>query len=170
VRSEGRPYPSGDMAEFQWWLLIVGLVAGGGLVAVVSMDSRRREDDISELERQAEATWIADQLAYREAVDPATVEAVLRAHREYLSLLPPDRLIVEEADAEEAPPLGVGAALPDAAAVLPDDLDRDPDREPHDVGDDGRCGPDEDLPPAAEQRASAREQAHAGADREQRGD
>ena len=37
------------MAEFQWWLLIVGLVAGGGLVAVVSMDGRRREQDISEL-------------------------------------------------------------------------------------------------------------------------
>ena len=51
------------MAEFQWWLLLVGLVAGGGLVAVVSMEGRRREQDISELEQRAEATWIADQLA-----------------------------------------------------------------------------------------------------------
>jgi hypothetical protein len=149
------------MAEFQWWLLIVGLVAGGGLVAVVSMDSRRREEDISELEHQAEATWIADQLAYREFVDPATVEAVLRAHREYLSLLPPDRLVVEGADAE---------APPGSDAETLDDLDSDPDRQPDDVGDRGRGGPDEDLPPAAVKRTSAREQAHAGADREQRRD
>jgi hypothetical protein len=148
------------MAEFQWWLLIVGLVAGGGLVAVVSIDGRRREEDITELERQAEATWIADQLAYREALDPATVEAVLRAHREYLSLLPPDRLIVEGAEA----PRAVADTPP------PDDLDRDPDREPHGVRDDGSRGPDEYLTPAAEQRASTRQQAHAGADREQGSD
>jgi hypothetical protein len=150
------------MAEFQWWLLIVGLVAGGGLVAVVSMDGRRREEDISELERQAEATWIADQLGYREAVDPATVEAVLRAHHEYLSLLPPDRLIVEGGDAD--------APRPVADTAPPNDLDRDPDREPHDVGDDGSRGPDEDLAPAAEQRAATRQQAHAGANREQGSD
>ena len=48
------------MAEFQWWLLLVGLVAGGGLVAIVSMDGRRNEEDLVELERRAEATWIAD--------------------------------------------------------------------------------------------------------------
>jgi hypothetical protein len=150
------------MAEFQWWLLLVGLVAGGGLVAVVSMDGRRREQDIGELEQRAEATWIADQLAVddarggREAVrapDAATVETVLRAHREYLSLQPPDRLIVE-ADFDLEPP----------------DLDRHADGEPDEVRDDGRRGPDEDLAPAAEQRAAARQQAHAGADREQRGD
>src|SRR4029077_2998205 len=38
------------MAEFQWWLLLVGLVAGGGLVAVVTMDGRRREEDLADLE------------------------------------------------------------------------------------------------------------------------
>jgi len=147
------------MAEFQWWLLLVGLVAGGGLVAVVSMESRRREQDIGELEQRAEATWIADQMGARRgreappAPDPATVEAVLRAHREYLSLQPPDRLIVEDEDGLE--PLA---------------LDRDPDRESDDVRDDGRRGADQDLAPAAEQRAAAREQAHAGADREQRND
>ena len=133
------------MAEFQWWLLLVGLAAGGGLVAVVLMDARRREEDLAELERRAEATWIAEQLARREGVplDGRTVEAVLRAHREYLSLPPPDRLYV-------------------------DDLDVDPDRETDDVRDDGRSGPDDDLSRAAEQHAPAREQAHAGADREQR--
>lgn len=140
------------MAEFQWWLLIVGVVAGGGLVAVVSMESRRREQDISELEQRAEASWIADQLAGRGGPDAPTVEAVLRSHREYLSLQPPDRLIVEDDDD------------PDSFA-----LDRYPDREPDHIGDDGRRGPDEDLAPAAEQQAPTRQEAHAGADREQGG-
>src|SRR4051794_39896637 len=91
------PYPSGDMAEFQWWLLIVGLIAGGGLVAVVSMDGRRREQDIGELEQRAEASWIADQLTARDRpIDPGMVETVLRSHREYLSLQPPDRLVLDE--------------------------------------------------------------------------
>ena len=145
------------MAEFQWWLLLVGLVAGGGLVAVVSMDGRRREQDIGELEQRAEATWIADQLSGRSGraaprgPDAATVEDVLRAHREYLSLQPPDRLIVEAADDLEP---------------IREALDSDADRQPDHVGDNGRGGPDEDLASTTEQRAAARQQAHAGADRE----
>jgi len=154
------------MAEFQWWLLLVGLVAGGSLVAVVSMDSRRREQDIGELEQRAEATWIADQLAGRAALDAADVEAVLRAHREYLSLQPPDRLIVEEDDDLGAFALDqLGRTRLDAAG-----LDSDPDREPDYVGDDGRGGPDQDLARPAEQKASTRQEAHAGADREQGGE
>jgi hypothetical protein len=153
------------MAEFQWWLLLVGLVAGGGLVAVVSMDSRRREQDISELEQRAEATWIADQLGGRGGLDASTVESVLRAHREYLSQNPPDRLIVEEDD-----DLATYAAEPASARAYAgvDRLDGDPDREPDEVGDHGRRGPDEYLPRPAEQQASPREQAHAGADAKQR--
>jgi hypothetical protein len=90
------------MAEFQWWLLLVGLVAGGGLVAVVSMDGRRREEDLDELERRAEATWIADQLAARDRrLDARTVESVLRIHREYLGLPPPDRFLeLSDGDAD----------------------------------------------------------------------
>jgi hypothetical protein len=114
------------MAEFQWWLLIVGLVAGGGLVAVVSMDGRRREEDVGELERRAEATWIAARVAGRRerSIDRRTVEAVLRAHQEYLSLPPPDELVVREPG---------------------DRLDGDPDEMTDQVGDDGRRGADEDL-------------------------
>ena len=141
------------MAEFQWWLLLVGLAAGGGLVAVVSMDARRREEDLAELERRAEATWIAEQLSRRERpLESRMVEAVLRAHREYLSLPPPDRLVVE------------GETEPDR----PSDLDSDPDRAADDIRDDGRGRADEDLARTAEEHAPAREQAHAGADREQR--
>jgi hypothetical protein len=82
------------MAEFQWWLLIVGIVAGAGLVAVVFMDGARREVDIAEDERRAEATWIASWLASDGMdLDPGDVEAVLRAHRAYVALPPPDRLV-----------------------------------------------------------------------------
>lgn len=126
------------MAEFQWWLLLVGLVAGGGLVAIVSMDGRRREEDLADLEQQAEATWIADRLGARDpTLDPALVAAVLRVHREYLTLPPPDRLLV---DGEVADLRG------ERPAVL--ESDGDPDREADEVGDDRSRGADADLPGA----------------------
>lgn len=123
------------MAEFQWWLLLVGLVAGGGLVAIISADSRRREEDLADLERRAEATWIADRLAGLDGhLDARTVESVLRIHREYLALPPPDRLVVDG-----------GAETGANAAVLGD---RDADRDPDEVRDDGRGRADQDLPRA----------------------
>jgi hypothetical protein len=81
------------MAEFQWWLLLVGLVAGGGLVAVVLLDGNRREQDIEARELPAEAEWIASRLASTGRVlEVEDVEAVLREHREYKALPPPDLL------------------------------------------------------------------------------
>jgi hypothetical protein len=113
------------MAEFQWWLLLVGLVAGGGLGAIVSMDGRRRDEDLAALERRAETTWIAERLAGRDpAPDARTIEAILRIHREYLSLPPPDRLLVGR----------------------PEPSDGDPVLDPDDVRLDGRRGTDDDLP------------------------
>jgi hypothetical protein len=127
------------MAEFQWWLLLVGLVAGGGLVAIVSMDARRREEDIATAERRAEATWIAQRLTSRSAgLDPDTVEAVLQVHREYLSLPTPDRLLID----------GVPHTL-DGRPMPPDpSAGGDPDQVSDDVRDDRGGGADEDLPPA----------------------
>jgi hypothetical protein len=128
------------MAEFQWWLLIVGLVAGGGLVAVVMTDGRRREEDVGDLERRAEATWIAERLSRRKrTIDPSTVAAVLQAHREYLTLPPPDQLVVLGEDGGY-----VDAEARPAAKPL-DDLDRDPDHIPDQVRDDRRRSADEDL-------------------------
>ena len=46
-------------AEFNWWLLIVGLVVGAGLVWLVVADTRRREADVADREREGEARWIA---------------------------------------------------------------------------------------------------------------
>jgi|GEM_PF-1880489 hypothetical protein len=119
------------MAEFQWWLLLVGLVAGGGLVAVVTMDGRRREEDLADLEREAEATWIAERVhGLDRDIDAHTVASILRIHREYVSLPPPDQIIVQG-----------GAGAP---AASDDGADRDPDE----VGDDGGGRADQDLPPA----------------------
>lgn len=132
------------MAEFQWWLLLVGIVAGGGLVAIVTMDSRRRDEDLADAERLAEATWIADRLyAHDASLDPDTVAAVLRIHREYLSLPAPDRLVI---DGTPHTLDGRPLLVPD---VSPNGLeDRDPDQVADDVRDRSGRRTDEDLPRA----------------------
>ena len=132
------------MAEFQWWLLLVGLVAGGGLVAIVSMDSRRHEEDLADAERAAEATWIADRLYARDAsLDPDTVQQVLRVHREYLSLPAPDRLVIDGRPHHlDGRPMAVPDAFPAGWS------DGDADEVADDVGDDRSGRADQDLPPA----------------------
>jgi hypothetical protein len=88
----GSAYSPDVNAEFNWWLLIVGLVVGAGLVWLVVADSRRREVDVTELEREGEARWIAETMtdAGRE-VDEADVLDVLRLHAAYLAAAPPDQ-------------------------------------------------------------------------------
>jgi hypothetical protein len=79
------------MSEFNWWLLIVGLVIGAGLVWLILADSQRRESEISQAELPAEAAWIAETLEDSgEDVNAETAERVLRLHRAYLASLPPD--------------------------------------------------------------------------------
>lgn len=82
------------MAEFQWWLLLVGLVIGGGIVAVVYLDGSRRDQDLESRELPAEAAWIADRLmATGRSVDESAIEQVLREHRAYRAELPPDLIM-----------------------------------------------------------------------------
>ncbi len=78
-------------AEFNWWLLIVGLVVGGGLVWFVLLESRRREVDVEAAERPREAAWLSAALADEgQDVSPAAVERILALHRTYLEAPPPD--------------------------------------------------------------------------------
>ena len=78
-------------AEFNWWLLIVGLVIGAGLAWLVLADSSRREADIEEREMDAESRWIAEMLAdSSRPIDDDRVVEVLRLHRAYRSAAPPD--------------------------------------------------------------------------------
>ena len=85
-------------AEFNWWLLIVGLAVGAGLTWLVLADSRRREEDVVEEELPIEAEWIAASLAAAGTrSDGATIEETLRLHRAWLASPPPE----EERPADE---------------------------------------------------------------------
>lgn len=76
---------------FNWWLLIVGLVVGGGLVWFVLLDARRRETDIDEVERPREAAWLSAVLAEEgHHVAPDVAGRLLELHRRYLEAPTPD--------------------------------------------------------------------------------
>ena len=78
-------------AEFNVWLLIVGLVVGAGLVWLVIMDTRRREVEIDSVERPREAAWMsAVMIEDGFDVSPAAAERMLELHRAYLEAPPPD--------------------------------------------------------------------------------
>lgn len=90
-------------AEFNVWLLIVGLVLGAGLVWLVIMDSRRREADVDEIERPREAAWLSAVMAEDGFdVPPEAAERLLVLHRAYLDAPPPDPLPADIGDDEAA--------------------------------------------------------------------
>jgi hypothetical protein len=106
-------------AEFNWWLLIVGLVVGAGLVWFVLMDARRREADVDAAETTREAAWLSAILADEGwVVPPEAAERLLALHRSYLEAPPPDE-VVERADPPPVPPDEV--APPDASELAGDD-------------------------------------------------
>jgi hypothetical protein len=94
-------------AEFNWWLLIVGLVVGAGLVWLVVLDSRRRESDVDAAETAREALWLSTVIG-DEGIDvtPATALRLLELHRAYLGSPPPDDpdddLVPADIDADDA--------------------------------------------------------------------
>ena len=103
-------------AEFNWWLLIVGLVIGAALTWLVMSDSARREVDVAEGEQRSEARWISTVLTSAgRPIASDRVEEILRLHREYLAAPPPDDPVAHD----PAPALG-----PEAA---PDRHNRQPD-------------------------------------------
>lgn len=77
--------------DFNWWLLVVGAVAGVALTWLVLADTQRREEEITDEELAAEAGWIERTLPGGPRRDQ--VERVLRAHRRYLGFAPPDTLV-----------------------------------------------------------------------------
>jgi hypothetical protein len=78
--------------DFNFWLIIVGLIAGAALTWLVMAETTRRDQDIAERELEAEAGWIANTLG-DPLVDAEVAEHVLRAHRRYLGFPPPDALV-----------------------------------------------------------------------------
>jgi hypothetical protein len=91
-------------AEFNWWLLIVGLVVGAGLVWFVVMDSRRRDEDVDAEELPREALWLSAQLGEDGYdVPPEATERMLLLHRDYLAAPPPDEPFEEDVQFEPGP-------------------------------------------------------------------
>ena len=115
-------------AEFNWWLLIVGLVIGAGVVWLILADSARREVDIEQKERAGEARWIADELRRAgRTVSDETVVDVLDLHAAYLGAPPPDEPVEEEAPAD----ITETRAAPDHAVTwVPVDDAREGERRP----------------------------------------
>ena len=111
------------IAEFNWWLLIVGVVAGGVLTWLVLADTTRREREIGDEELLAEAAWITKAVGGR--VEPEVAEDVLRAHRRYLGFPPPDVLVAPEdlpalegEGLDDAPPADLVEPAPVEAAPV----------------------------------------------------
>ncbi len=72
--------------EFQWWLLLVGLVIGALLVFLVMVDFSRSADEQAERELGRESSWIARTLEPTDgAVDPGLIHEILRLNREWLT-------------------------------------------------------------------------------------
>jgi hypothetical protein len=107
-------------AEFNVWLLIVGLVVGAGLVWLVVMDSRRRESEIDAVELPREAAWLSAVMREDgDEVSSEVAERLLLLHRAYLDAPPPDAVPATGADdLEDVPsdPVG-GSELPDEDGV-----------------------------------------------------
>ena len=78
------------ISEFNWWLLLLGLVVGGGLTWLVLSETRRREQDLEERDLADEAVWLEERLAEEgRPLSPDTIERVVQLHREYLAVVPP---------------------------------------------------------------------------------
>jgi hypothetical protein len=108
-------------AEFNWWLLIVGLVLGAGLTWLVMAESTRRDIDVTEAEQRSESAWIAKILTGSgRAAEPERVEEILRLHREYLAAPPPDEPPPASRPRGNRPDAERDSAQPEAAVA---DLD-----------------------------------------------
>jgi hypothetical protein len=107
-------------AEFNWWLLIVGLGVGAGLTWLVLADMGRRRDATADRERAEEVVWIASLLERDgEPLDAGVVGGVLELHERWLE-----------------GPLGA-ADQADPERTAPGGPARPPGDEPEAVGDGG---------------------------------
>lgn len=114
-------------AEFNWWLLIVGLVIGAALTWLVMADLTRRDADVDAAEQASEARWIATILTDTGLpIAPDRVEEVLRLHHDYLAAPPPDVPVIAADDEAGADHLLSAAAPSGAPARASTTLPREP--------------------------------------------
>jgi len=109
------------MAEFNLWLLIVGIVAGAAVTWLAIGTISRADDEVAAAERLSEAAWIARTIEEHGGRAPTElVKQVLMLHRRYLQggarvPLPatePDR--AEPDDGDGAPEADDGTGAPEA--------------------------------------------------------
>jgi hypothetical protein len=103
-------------AEFNLWLLIVGVALGAALAWLVLADMNRRDEEISREETAAEAGWLARSLGDAR-LDADLAERVLQAHRRYLGFPPPDELVAPEEFSPAERPQPAPAAQATAATA-----------------------------------------------------
>ncbi len=102
-------------AEFNLWLLIVGVAFGAALAWLVLADMNRRETEIGQEETAAEAGWLARTLDDAR-LDADLAERVLEAHKRYLGFPPPDELVAPEEFGRADPAAAPAAATAPAEA------------------------------------------------------
>jgi hypothetical protein len=96
---------------FQWWLVIVGICLGAGLLWLVLGRLPRQDDDVGPRERVAEAMWISQTIEVGGGIAPlALVEEILELHASYLDGPP---LLVEDAT-----PVGAADPVRGTAALV----------------------------------------------------
>ena len=73
------------MAEFNLWLLVLGIAAGAAVTWVVIGTIARNDDEVAAQEQAAEAEWIAGTIEEHGGRAPSELVAqILALHRRYL--------------------------------------------------------------------------------------
>jgi len=71
---------------FAWWLIVLGIAIGVGLVWVFAVRLPRTESDVGPSEVPIEADWISRNIeSYGGLAPQPLVEEVLELHRQYLA-------------------------------------------------------------------------------------
>ncbi len=94
------------MAEFNLWLLVLGIAAGAAVTWVVIGTIARNDDEVAAEEQAAEAEWIARTIEEHGGRAPTQLVAqILALHRRYLQggAVIPVPEPESEADAAEGP-------------------------------------------------------------------
>jgi hypothetical protein len=151
------------MAEFNLWLLIVGIAAGAAVMWLVIGTLARQDDEVGAAERGVEAGWIARTIEeYGGRAPVQLVEQILTLHRQYLQGGPgvplPEVAAAQDSEASTDAPLLDADEDADAAQADASEADRVgpmPDAVPTVGGDEDGRTPAEGTP-RSKARATSR--------------